>query len=58
MNIEEEFRAAMRFGFLQIRVAVLGALSRPLGAVFWRVEQSRARAQTALNNERASRERR
>jgi hypothetical protein len=57
MNASENFRAAMRLYFLRIRLALLTAIAAPLGALFWSLEQSRARAQTALSNEKAARER-
>jgi hypothetical protein len=42
------------FRVLQIRLAMLRALVVPLSWLFWRLEQSRARLQTWLDNERAS----
>lgn len=39
---------------LQVRLAMLRALVVPLGWAFWRLEQSRARLQTMLDNERAA----
>ncbi len=45
----------MKIGFLKIRIAVLTAIVVPLGALFWRLEKSRARLQTMLDNERNDR---
>jgi hypothetical protein len=43
-----------RLRVLQIRLAMLRAIVVPLGWLFWRLEQSRARLQTTLDNETAS----
>ena len=43
----------MNIRVLKIRLAVLTAIVVPLGALFWRLEKSRARLQTKLNNAKA-----
>ena len=43
----------IRFRFLQARLIVLRAFVVPLGWLFWRLEQTRARLQTMLGREGA-----
>jgi hypothetical protein len=48
----------MSIRLMRIRFALLTAIVVPLGALFWRLESSRARLQTMMDSERASDERR
>lgn len=43
----------MKIRVLKIRLAAVTAVVVPLGALFWRLEKSRARLQTKLDNEKA-----
>lgn len=43
-----------RIRIVQIRLALLSTVIIPLSYLLWRLEQSRARLQTTLDNERAS----
>lgn len=49
-----ERRSIVKARSLRICLAMLTAIVVPLGKLFWRLEQARARLQTTLDNEKAS----